>query len=56
LHQAKVANRLYLPWLIAESALTKAGGQRFPQHIVQKTYQDVCAYAMLAVVTYRSDL
>ena len=46
----------YLPWLIAESALTTAGGQRLPQHIGQKTDQDVCAYAMLAVVPYRSDL
>ena len=46
----------YLPRFIAESALMAAGGQRLPQHIGQKTNQDVCAHAMLAVVPYRSDL
>ena len=46
----------YLSWLIAESALTTAGGQRLPQHVGQKTHQDVCAHAMFAVVPYWSDL
>jgi len=45
-----------LPWFIAESALTAAGGQRLPQHVGQKTNQDVCAHAMLSVVPYRPDL
>ena len=57
LHQGDFTELLkHLPWFIAESALTAAGGQRLPQHIGQKTHQDVCAHAMLSVVPYRPDL
>jgi hypothetical protein len=46
----------HLPWFMAESGLAAIGGQRLPQHIGQKTHQDVCAHVMLLVMPYRPDL